>query len=79
MNDILIERYNTQVLYFERYYKYTFYYSNLLIRVTIGGDSGDIYRADLEPSMTLRDLILECGEEYLKISEIKQEEQPGEK
>ena len=63
-------KYKDQKLNFESYYKYEFYYTNDLIQVSVGGDSDDIYRADLTPTMTLRELVHECGDEYLTIMEV---------
>lgn len=65
-----VVKYQAQVLSFKGYYKFSFMYSNDVIEVFAGGDSGDIYRADLKPEMTLGELAYECGTENMSIKEL---------
>lgn len=65
----LFEKYKDEVLTFERYYKFSFMYTNEKIWVSAGGDSNGIYRAELLPHMTLDKLVGECGDEFLVIQE----------
>lgn len=64
-------KYKDQRLNFRSYYKYEFTYQNDLIQVVVGGDRDDIYRAGLNPFMTLEELVKECGDEYLTIMELE--------
>lgn len=64
-----IEKYGEEKLHFVSYYKYSFYYENEKIKVWAGGDSSDIYRSDLRAVMMLKELVNECGTEYMGIKE----------
>jgi hypothetical protein len=61
---------------FTNYYKYSFVFNSRAdckysIEITVGGDSGDIYRADVYPEMTLNTLDSEFGIEHVWVSERK--------
>lgn len=65
-------KYAKTELHFTNYYKYTFYYKGVTtdgkeIEITNFGDSADIYRADLTPTMTLEKLCYELPVDYIKV------------
>lgn len=66
----LLEKYKNEEVTFKGYYKYTFTYGNEKIDVSCGNDGSDIYKADLSPTMKLKDLIAECGDYMLDIREL---------
>lgn len=70
MNE-LIEKYKDQKLEFDRYYKYDFFYANDVIIVKAGGDGNDIYRSEMGRTMTLEEIVNECGTEFMEIWEVK--------
>lgn len=70
MKEELIKKYKKEVLHFQGYYKYEFFYSNDVIALSAGGDGNDIYRSDLRDKMTLEKLVEECGTEFMVIREL---------
>lgn len=59
-----ITKYGKSLVKFEEYYKYSFTYSNDEIKIKVGGDSADIYRASLSSSQTVESLIYQVSSDY---------------
>ncbi len=60
----LLKEHSKETVRFISYFKFGFTYGNKDIRIHVGGDSADIYRADLKYEMTIEDLLKETGTQY---------------